>query len=94
MPTEALPLHFGRPIASSMALSRGVRLIERVLEPGFHVNPAIHSGAEILIGGVLAPMAGASICPPNEMRGTEARRAKPARKFAKSNGRSAHAQSR
>jgi hypothetical protein len=94
MLTEALPLRFGRPIASSIALFRGVRLIERVLEPGFHLNPAIHSDAEILIGGVLAPMAGASICPSNEVRGTEVRGAKPARKFGKSNGRSAHAQSR
>lgn len=94
MPPEAFALLFGRAIASFIALSRGIRLIERVLEPGFHLNPAIQSSAEILIGGVLAPMAGASICPSNEVRNTEARRAKPARKFAKSNGRSAHAQSR
>jgi len=94
MPADDLPSRFGRPIASFIALPRGASLIERVLEPGFHLNPAIHNDAEILIGGVLAPMAGASICPPDEVRSTEARRAKPARKFAKSNGRSAHAQSR
>lgn len=94
MPREAFALRFGRPIARFIALSRGVRLIERVLEPGFHLNPPIHNDAEIVIGGVLAPMAGASICPPNEVRGTEARRAKPVRKFAKVNGRSARAQSR
>jgi hypothetical protein len=83
---------FGRPIASFIVLSRGVGLIERVLEPGFHLNPAVHGDEGVSIGGVLAPMAGASTCPQSELHSKGARPAKRSRKFAKANGRSSRAQ--